>query len=523
MAADRRTLSADWLLWLATRLTADNPHDLARTAIQATLVYSGLPAEEKEAIRADMQDTEGRLLPSVARVIFQMRPLLLPVAMRFNVSRATPEQAARYPRRTASLDVPWPSLEAMQRAYLRILEFYGDRGKDLAAQLAADLSAPDPIPTLLAQWVPPADAAPIPFLWGEEVTATGRTMVLRDAEWWVASVPDPAQCRAMRIIVYVVWLRLQELRQIQATPDRYPHPVLPTLVLKHGETWRTHRPEISDEGMVLRSSSGKAEATFPGLLPEVAARLVDNPGVMAGLTARRLFRLLPRLAWEQAMRGVNPFNRLVFQGLQDLAGQLDIQNSRQIGMLRDILLAGQEWRQEDLRLPPLWQVWMPERMARGRAVSEIRIDVGEALCPGFVPPRSAPHDLRWLLPVLPLPDLSAMDNARQTLLEALQWSLLIELRQSAASGEVLGENLRLTVGQRHRAADRAGISRTEMERALYGHNGSVPWIGTFDNPGDAWLIDWGQEWFRLSESGAQKILLSAAERAEINRSRYRKR
>ena len=41
---------------------------------------------------------------------------------------------------------------------------------------------------------------------------------------------------------------------------------------------------------------------------------------------------------------------------------------------------------------------------------------------------------------------------------------------SAAQGEVMGQNILLTAGQRERAADRAGLTRSEMERALYGVN-----------------------------------------------------
>jgi hypothetical protein len=86
----------------------------------------------------------------------------------------------------------------------------------------------------------------------------------------------------------------------------------------------------------------------------------------------------------------------------------------------------------------------------------------------------------------------------------------------------MGESLRLTDGQRIRAADRAGLSRVEMARALSGHNDSVPWLAPFQEPGDAWMLDCGKEWVQLREAGAQKVLLGAAARADINRSRYRK-
>ena len=275
---------------------------------------------------------------------------------------------------------------------------------------------------------------------------------------------------------------------------------------------------VGDRGLVP-AQPRRAGAT--GASPACSARLVDNPGALAGLTARRIFRLLPRLAWKQAIEGKNPFNRLVFNGLQDLAEQLGIQNKTQIAMIRDILVAGREWRRGNLELPPLWEVWMPQWMTRGRAVSQIRIDVGEGLCPGFVTPESLRHRLRWLLPVLSLPDLRAVGPNRQVALEALQWALLMELRQSAAQGEVLGKGILLTEGQRERAADRAGVSRAELLHALHGHNESVPWLGTFEAPGEAWLLDCGGERVRLSETGAQQVLLQAAERADQNRGRYR--
>lgn len=53
---------------------------------------------------------------------------------------------------------------------------------------------------------------------------------------------------------------------------------------------------VGDRGLVP-AQPRRAGAT--GASPACSARLVDNPGALAGLTARRIFRLLPRLAWKQ--------------------------------------------------------------------------------------------------------------------------------------------------------------------------------------------------------------------------------
>ena len=509
---------ADWLLWLAGRLCNDGPQELARASMEGVLRWSRLEAGLQPKIEADLADPMGQLLPALAHAIFQLRPLLMPLVTQFQLNRLTAAQASAFLQAAPDVTVPWKTLEGLNLAMSHFLEFYGARGREYAKALTEPMATAGRLKALEAEWAPEAEAERVWFGWPE----SGVPVPMQNASaWQAAGVPDPVQCRAMRRLALAVWFRQAEMAALKPTEDRYPHAVVPVAILKGMESWQTHRLEETGEGLVMRSPGGQADGGFPGLLPEVAARLVDNPGALAGLTARRIFRLLPRLAWKQAIEGKNPFNRLVFNGLQDLAEQLGIQNSKQIAMIRDVLVAGREWRRENLELPPLWEVWMPQWMARGRTVSQIRIDVGEGLCPGFVTPDSMRHRLRWLLPVLSLPDLRAVDRSRQVALEALQWALLMELRQSAAQGEVLGTGILLTEGQRLRAADRAGVSRSELEHALRGHNESVPWLGTFEAPGEAWLLDCGGERVRLSEAGAQQVLLQAAERADQNRSRYR--
>ena len=514
---------ADWLLWLAGRLCIDGPQDLARTSIEGVQKWSQLETEVRMGLEAELADPAGQLLPAIADAIFQLRPLLLPLVAQFRLSRLTAAQAATLRTAAAEVTVPWNTLEGLNLSMARLLEFYGEHGREYANALIGStgpMATKERIAALCGEWAPHPEAEHVWFGWPQNRIGPPAPMQNPSA-WQSAEVADPVQCKAMRRLVLAVWFRQQELAGLKPTPEKYPHAVVPVVILNELGSWQTHRLEETEEGLVMRSPGGQTDGRFPGLLPEVAARLVDNPGALAGLTARRLFRLLPRLAWKQAIDGINPFNRLVFNGMQDLAEQLGIQNSKQIAMLRDILIAGREWRRENLEMPPLWEVWMPEWMSRGRAVSQIRIDVGEGLCPGFVTPENMRHQLRWLLPVLSLPDLRAVGPNRQVALEALQWALLMELRQSAAAGEVMGTTILLTGGQRERAADRAGVSGVELEHALTGHNASVPWLGSFESPGQAWLLDCGGERVRLSESGAQQVLLQAAERADLNRSRYR--
>ena len=270
-------VSASWLLWLSARMTQDGTEELAKTAIRATLKYSKIEEEDRAAILADLSSPDGGLTQSVANLIYQLRPLLMPVGIKFKISRITVALAAKYARGAAELDVPLSTLKALHQTLSRLVEFYGEKGKNYATSLNGDLEQTDPVPHLLTEWVPPDDADPVAFRWPRDLEKAKAGMLERDADWQAVTVPDPAQCRTMRLLVLSVWMRRKELAALQATPEKYPYPVMPVIVLRHMEAWQTDTPEMSTEGMIMRSPTGQRDGTFPGLLPEVAERLVDNP------------------------------------------------------------------------------------------------------------------------------------------------------------------------------------------------------------------------------------------------------
>lgn len=518
------------MVWLAGRLVLDGASDVAEAAVRSVLRYSTMSEEQHRLLRAELKDQDGTLLPSLVDALMQLRALLQPVVNRTRIQRITPERAANILPDRVEADLPTTAIDALQAALLSTLRFAGEYGREQAESVKNLALSPEPdapegtsppaeqYSGLAAEWVGPEAAERVWFSWPQSQPV--RPDESTPASFWSACcVPDPASCRALRRLVLALWFRIRELEDRRPSAERFPHATLPVAIIQQFDTWRTHVPELTTEGLILRSIGGAREGSFPGLDPRIAERLVDDPGVLAGLTVRRLLRALPRMAWIQAINGVNPYNRLVFQGLQGLGVALDIKDKTTLQRIPDILRAGQEWRRGRMDIPPLWQVWMPDVMPRGRNIAEIRVDVGEGLCPGYVAPSGLHSRDRWILPVLDLPVLLAVDPSRRAALENLQWALLFELRVSAACGNVVDDMLILTEGQKLQAADRAGVTREELRRALEGYGKAAPWLAQDDAPG-SWLIDCGEERVRLTEPGAQRVLLMAAERAETNRERH---
>lgn len=529
-------MKANWMLWLAARLVLDGAAEVAEASIRAALTHSTLNEDQREELSTELDNPKRTLISAMVAAIAPLREFLSPLIARTGMQRISPEQAESL-RNSIQMEAHFPEKDIFElhSILLKQLRMAGEYGENQALAIESLPLLPETLGTadsqercaeqqegLAREWVGPQASERLWFGWPDPADQDGIDKFLKKHKEFspknACTTPDPAACRALRRLVLSLWVNQKESASLQQK-DRYPHPVLAVVTLNLMEPWRTDHPVQTSDGLIMKSSGGTQVGSFPGLDPKVAERLVDNPGMLSGLTVRRLLRTFPRMAWMQAMEGVNPYNRLIFHGLQDLASELGLKDKTAIKSLPDILRAGEEWRKGNTELPPLWQLWMPEVLPRGKHTAEIRIDVGEGLCPGYVAPEGLHSRNRWILPVLDLPVLLAVDSSRRAALETLQWALLFELRVSAAHGDIEEDAIVLTEGQRYRAADRATVSRRELAQALEGTDKAPPWLAPMAIPG-AWLLDCGNEMVKLSEPGAQQVLLLAAERASVNRKRH---
>jgi hypothetical protein len=324
--------------------------------------------------------------------------------------------------------------------------------------------------------------------------------------------PDSATCKALRLLVLAVWRD----RFGGAVLVRWPSPTIPSgLVRRVLEPMREGTLAEEEEGLVLRD--GKAlVGRFPSLDSESVARILERPDLFRSVAFARLILALPWWTWNQAIQGVNPYTRLEFTGLTSFGAALGISDRTEVAGLPDLLLAGQEYRGARLDLAPLWMAYLPTggKMGRGRHPATVRIDVGEALAPyGY--DQFARGEDRRLLPVLPAPCLEPVNRRRRAPALFLQFAFLWELRDSVARGNTRNGAIELTYRQMERAADRSGVTRSELTALV-----SV-WIGEPES--GAWLVREEGDLVRVADSGAHEVLIGAAERAVRNRVRYKRK
>jgi hypothetical protein len=149
---------ADWLLWLAGRLCNDGPQELARASMEGVLRWSRLEVGLQPRIEADLADPMGQLLPALAHAIFQLRPLLMPLVTQFQLNRLTAAQASAFLQAAPDVTVPWKTLEGLNLAMVRLLEFYGARGREYAKALTEPMATAGRLKALCGEWAPEAEA-----------------------------------------------------------------------------------------------------------------------------------------------------------------------------------------------------------------------------------------------------------------------------------------------------------------------------------------------------------------------------
>lgn len=262
-----------------------------------------------------------------------------------------------------------------------------------------------------------------------------------------------------------------------------------------------HHVTVRQDGDEIHALSARGELVGrfaapvlnQGALDLVRSGLAELPR----LTVERLLRGWARNVFDQARSDVNPFNRIVYDGgWEGLAEKYEI-NSKDRALLPRIVEVLSRYRGGRRDIPPLVSYWLTPAAPGRRA--ELRLDVGEALAPGFVHrlPKDVKGRERWLLPVLPEPHLFGRGNEHQALCD-LQWEMLIVFRERV---EDLAEGgVELNEADRQALADRSGLGRDTVDRAL----------DEWSTRPDAWLRTLATGRFRLVDEGASRLLAEAA-------------
>ncbi len=268
--------------------------------------------------------------------------------------------------------------------------------------------------------------------------------------------------------------------------------------------------ENVDEGLAVLRSDGVPVASFSIDARTDRERLRqairDNLG--GGLMFERAWRGLVRMVHQKAIDGVNPCTRLVFNGLGDFSNAVGISSARDQVTVLDLLELLQAWRGNRRDIPPMLTYWL-WRASRGRP-AQLRIDVGEALAPGYfeggkVAPPWANRRQKFLVPVLELPNLGFVGNRVRANLAAFQWELLLAMRERIEDypGGFIFTDIDI-----ERAQDAARVKRADASKAM------EVWAA---GP-KAWLAPKG-DGLILADRAAHQLYLRAAQQVRSGRVR----
>lgn len=287
---------------------------------------------------------------------------------------------------------------------------------------------------------------------------------------------------------------------------RLKAPALPLVVRRDLEGIRDGRDlrPSSHGGFDWLTPDGRPVARFvsPSVDPERIATMRGGIERLHGVTFQRVIRGLTRRAYQQAIAGINPFNRLVYPGgFEAFAVAHGIAAGRERAGLEATFATLQGYRRDASDIPSILTFWL--RRASPAGCAQLRVDVGEALLPGYVSDTAGD---RRLVPVLDVPFLDFADRGRHAALCDLQWDILIEQRirceEYAAHGGADVDVAAL-------AAQREGLSGAWGDKARH----------AWTTGPDAWLRDDGRGRLSLVDPGADALIREAADYVRNARNR----
>lgn len=317
-------------------------------------------------------------------------------------------------------------------------------------------------------------------------------------------------CAVVRLLAIAVW---EEQVRHQVEEDRQQKfPILVRKVRDGLGGWRrgAQVEAIDGGGSALVATNGAVVALFPATdrsnLEAVRRGIEAGKGVLLDKTLRALVRD----AYHQAVRGLNPYNRLAYRGgWSRFAERIGIGDKGRRA-LPDLFAALKDYRGSDRTLPPALDYWTqhPSGRREGDPSAVLWVDVGQALAPSYVHqlPKE-PRQSRHLLPVLDVPYLGfAAPNEHADLLD-FQWALIESLREGASTlaeegGVPLADLL-------PRLVQRLDLKPARAEKAL------LAWSDP-EAP-HPWLRRTGAGLYTFADPDAERVILDAAALSKARR------
>ena len=249
---------------------------------------------------------------------------------------------------------------------------------------------------------------------------------------WQGLDDRPERPRWLATLASVLWI--DRWRASYALELSKHAPAMPLLLrrqladLRHGNKVRT-----DGDGTHYIAADGTIVGRFvaPALSLDQLERMRAGVDHLRGVTFERVIRGLALKAFSLAADGARLYNLAVYLGGFEAFAKEHGINSKDRARLPEIFEAIKAYRGGDRDIPPIIADYWVQPSKPGRP-AELRVTIGEALLPMFVssllPGRK---DDRWLLPVLPVPDLAFVGGTQQWRMIDLQWDILTEFRARA--------------------------------------------------------------------------------------------
>lgn len=315
---------------------------------------------------------------------------------------------------------------------------------------------------------------------------------------WQGLDDRPERPRWLATLARVLWC--DRWRASYALELSKHAPAMPLLLrrhladLRHGDEVRT-----DGDGTHYIAADGTIVGRFvaPALSRDQLERMRAGVAHLRGVTFERVIRGLALKAFTLAADGARLYNLAVYLGGFEAFAKEHGINSKDRARLPEIFEAIKAYRGGDRDIPPIIADYWVQPSKPGRP-AELRVTIGEALLPMFVSSlRPSRKDDRWLLPVLPVPELAFVGGTQQWRMIDLQWDILTELRARAEEYAQHG-GVYLSRDDERRLAGglRLDIVRLAIDRWTTGDG--------------AWLTRTAAGRLRLADEGPDALIRDAA-------------